>query len=138
MNLIKLAYKGSKAFKDKRHGSHAVWNTGDTKHVTDTAARKLLKYCEFSLVDGDTGAVKAADKPADPYEAAALAKLQEVEAAQQNVDSEKESMLLHISNWDKDQLKTYATKYEVNLNKTRGLQSLRDEVAGLVNMFGVR
>lgn len=183
MDMKRITYTGTKPYNDKRHGSFSVWAPGDTKMVSESAARKLLKFCEFQPANeaqkvAQAVAVQAA-APIDPYEAAALAqqkpaesdgtadtattsatnnteadaatdaaaaqaqeaamtaKLQEEQAKAKQQEDMKEAMLLQVSNWDKEQLKAYAAKYDVNLNKTRALQSLRDEVSGLIEVHGV-
>lgn len=93
MDLIRLAYAGSKPFNDKRHGSYTVWEPGDTKLVSATAARKLLKYVEFTKATAPEGAgtataatvVTAPAVPKDPYEAAALAEAGRGEATQEQI-----------------------------------------------------
>lgn len=93
MDLIRLAYAGSKPFNDKRHGSYTVWQPGDTKLVSATAARKLLKYVEFTKATAPEGAGTAAAAtvatapavPKDPYEAAALAEAGRGEATQEQI-----------------------------------------------------
>lgn len=186
MDMKRITYTGTKPYNDKRHGSFSVWAPGDTKMVSESAARKLLKFCEFKPANeaqkvAQAVAVQAA-APIDPYEAAALAnqqpaktegtadatattsattnteadsaaadaaaaaqaqeaamtaKLQEEQEKAKQLEDMKEAMLLQVSNWDKEQLKAYAAKYDVNLNKSRALQSLRDEVAGLIEVHGV-
>lgn len=185
MDMKRITYTGTKPYNDKRHGSFSVWAPGDTKMVSESAARKLLKFCEFQPANeaqkvAQLVAAQAA-APIDPYEAAALAqqkpaesdgtadtattsattnteadsaaadaaaaaqaqeaamtaKLQEEQEKAKQLDDMKEAMLLQVSNWDKEQLKAYAAKYDVNLNKTRALQSLRDEVSGLIEVHGV-
>lgn len=159
MDLIKLAYTGRKPFNDmRRHGSFHVWQPGDERLVSHMAARKLLKYAEFTEVaakkakttkQADTEDTSDTSAPADEQQstaqadeeaqrAAALAAFEAQKQAAQQEHNVKEGMLLSISTWDKEQLKDYAAKYEVNINKTRGLQSIREEVAGLVEQFGVR
>lgn len=93
MDLIRLAYIGSKPYNDKRHGSYTVWQPGDTKLVSATAARKLLKYVEFTKATAPEGAGTAAAAtvatapavPKDPYEAAALAEAGRGEATQEQI-----------------------------------------------------
>lgn len=152
MDLIKLTYGGSKPFNDKRCGSFHTWMPKDTKLVSPMAAKKLLKFAEFSvaqdkdtdaLIPADTGMAQQSKEAAvqqqeDAERAATLAAMEQQQRAQQQEHNVKEDMLLAIGTWDKDQLKDYASKYEVKINKTRGLQSLREEVAGLVEQFGVR
>lgn len=88
MDLIRLAYTGSKPYNDKRHGSYTVWQPGDTKLVSATAARKLLKYVEFTKATAPEGTSAPATAPAvpqDPYEAAALAEAGRGEATQEQI-----------------------------------------------------
>ena len=152
MDLIKLAYGGRKPFNDKRYGSFREWQPGDEHLVSPMAAKKLLKFAEFKAVP--TKAVKPAPatkgeeqkdlqqnaqaQQEEAERAAVIALVHAQEQAQQQEHQAKEEMLLAISNWDKDQLKEYAAKYDVNINKTSALQSIREEVAGLVEQFGVR
>lgn len=157
MDLIKLAYTGRKPFNDmRRHGSFHVWQPGDERLVSHMAARQLLKYAEFTEAvakqtqpakQGDTadaGAPASQEQPTgvqndeQAQRAAAYAAMEAQQLAAQQEHNAKESMLLSISTWDKDQLKDYAAKYEVKINKTHALQSIREEVAGLVEQFGVR
>lgn len=163
MDLIKLAYTGRKPFNDmRRHGSFHVWQPGDERLVSHMAARQLLKYAEFTAVvakpankaqatkqgdtaeTSDTSAPASQEQPTDvqndeqAQRAAAYAAIEAQQLAAQQEHNAKESMLLSISTWDKDQLKDYAAKYEVKINKTHALQSIREEVAGLVEQFGVR
>jgi len=153
MDLIKLAYGGRKNFNDKRCGSMREWKPGDEVLVGAAAAKKLLKHVEFSIVADKVAKSGKADKPVvdpkktdetpdtskeDAERAAALAVIQQQEQAKKDEHNTKEAMLLAISTWDKDQLKDYAVKYEVSINKSRGLQAIREEVSTLVEQFGVR
>lgn len=147
MDLIKLAYGGRKPFNDKRYGSFREWQPGDEHLVSPMAAKKLLKFAEFKAAKpapatkGEEQKAQQQDAQAQQEEAeraAVIAQVHAQEQAQHQEHQAKEEMLLAISNWDKDQLKEYAAKYDVNINKTRALQSIREEVAGLVEQFGVR
>lgn len=153
MELMKLAYTGRKPFNDKRHGSFHEWQPGEEKLVSHMAAKKLLKYAEFSIApQKPTKADKASAEPTaeqqeqdkdkqaqeDAERTAALANIEQQEQAKKQEYQAKEDMLLAISTWDKDQLKDYAVKYDVTVNKTRALQAIREEVSGLVEQFGVR
>lgn len=51
---------------------------------------------------------------------------------------ETEGMLMLIEAMDKDALEAYAMKYEVNLDKRRGVEKLRGEVVSLIEQFGAR
>ena len=52
--------------------------------------------------------------------------------------NETESMLMLIDSMDKDALEAYALKYEINLDKRRGIDKLRGEVVSLIEQFGAR
>lgn len=153
MELMKLAYTGRKPFNDKRHGSFHEWQPGEEKLVSHMAAKKLLKYAEFSIAPQKPAKpAKASAEPTaeqqeqdkdkqaqeDAERTAALANIEQQEQAKKQEYQAKEDMLLAISTWDKDQLKDYAFKYDVTVNKTRALQAIREEVSGLVEQFGVR
>ena len=47
-------------------------------------------------------------------------------------------MLMLIDSMDKDALEAYALKYEINLDKRRGVEKLRGEVVSLIEQFGAR
>lgn len=151
MDLIKLTYGGNKTFNDKRYGSFRAWQPGDEHLVSPMAAKKLLKFAEFTLSKPATGseqepqngqmpedAGKDTQSIEDAERAAALAQIEIQKKNQEQEQHTKEGMLLAITTWEKDALKDYAAKYDVNISKSRGLQSIRDEVAGLVELYGVR
>lgn len=127
MNLIRITYTGKKPYTDRevRYG----WVPGDTKLVPEKAARKLLRFPEFSPAVGDV-------TDGEKEQATVAVEL----AAQQarDVHNEKESMLLTVEAMDKGALEAYAAKYETKLDKRKSEAALRGEVAVLIEQFGVR
>ena len=150
MKLTKLTYTGRKLYRDKVMGT--VWMPGDTNPVTDKAAEKLLRFAEFARADAKQAKPKQAEKveqdddamltPEQQAEAdaqaAALLQAQQAEKVEQDEQAARESMLLTVDSMDKGALEEYARKYEVELDKRRSLDTLRAEVANLIEQFGAR
>jgi hypothetical protein len=128
MDLVRLKYSGRKAFKDK--ASKTSWNPGDTKPVTVDAARRLKKFAEFALAE--TGSNDANEMQA------AMARQNEVDQSDKQELDQVEGVLLTIESMDKGALETYASKYEVNIDRRKKVEDLRFQVAGLVEQFGAR
>ncbi len=149
MNFERIKYTGRKVYRDKMGGN--TWQPDDTKLVTPAVAKKLLRFAEFELapvaVDGAAGEPAKADDPNQQSQVPAQVdpELEQAQLLQQEQDrlaeeerGRVESMLLTIESMDKDALKEYAAKYEVTLNKQKGVATLRSEVATLIEQFGVR
>ena len=137
MKLTKLTYTGRKLYRDKVMGT--VWMPGDTNPVTDKAAEKLLRFAEFARADAKQAKPKQAEQQAEAdAQAAALLQAQQAEKVEQDEQAARESMLLTVESMDKGALEEYARKYEVELDKRRSLDTLRAEVATLIEQFGAR
>ena len=128
MQLIAVKYQGRKGSRD-RTPLRNEWEPGDAKRVPERDAKTLLRFAEFSRAD----AADLTEQPGDA-EAAIAAQAQR----EQDERNETESMLMLIDSMDKDALEAYALKYEVNLDKRRGLDKLRGEVVSLIEQFGAR
>lgn len=128
MDLAQIKYNGRKTFKDK--ASKTTWHPGDSKPVTVDTARRLKKFAEFEQVASITAS-------ADDVHAA-VALQHEIDNANQQERNEVEGVLLTIESMDKGALETYASKYEVNLDKRKKVEDLRAQVSGLIEQFGVR
>ena len=128
MQLIAVKYQGRKRYRD-RTPLRNEWEPGDAKRVPERDAKTLLRFAEFSRAD-------AADLTEQPGDAeAAIAAQAQRENDERN---ETEAMLMLVDTMDKDALETYALKYEVNLDKRRGVEKLRGEVVSLIEQFGAR
>ena len=128
MQLIAVKYQGRKRYRD-RTPLRNEREPGDAKRVPERDAKTLLRFAEFSRAD-------AADLTEQPGDAeAAIAAQAQRERDERN---ETESMLMLIDSMDKDALEAYALKYEINLDKRRGLDKLRGEVVSLIEQFGAR
>lgn len=132
MKLVRITYAGRKPYRDKT-ALRNLWEPGDTKLVPDVAAKTLLRFGEFALA-GEAAEPQAAEAEL----AEALTKQQVVEAKLDEQKTELEAMLTTIESMDKGALEEYARKYEVELDKRRGVAKLREEVSLLVEQYGVR
>lgn len=146
MNFERIKYTGRKVYRDKLGGN--TWQPDDTKLVTPAVAKKLLRFAEFEPAEAikEGEASKVSDPNLHPQVPVTVdPALEQAQLLQQEQDRLKEeerarleSMLLTIESMDKDALKEYAAKYEVTLNKQKGVATLRSEVATLIEQFGVR
>ena len=128
MQLIAVKYEGKKPYRD-RTPLRNEWEPGDAKRVPERDARTLLRFAEFSRADE----AELTEQPGDAEAVIA------VQAQRENDErTETEAMLMLVDSMDKDALEAYALKYEVNLDKRRGLDKLRGEVASLIEQFGAR
>ena len=128
MKLIVVKYEGKKPYRD-RTPLRNEWEPGDVKRVPERDAKILLRFAEFHRAED----AEATDRPED-VEAAIAAQTQR----ENDERNETEAMLMLVDTMDKDALETYALKYEVNLDKRRGLDKLRGEVVSLIEQFGAR
>ena len=128
MQLIAVKYQGRKRYRD-RTPLRNEWEPGDAKRVPERDAKILLRFAEFHRAEE----AEATDRPED-VEAAIAAQAQR----ENDERNETEAMLMLVDTMDKDALETYALKYEVNLDKRRGVEKLRGEVVSLIEQFGAR
>ena len=128
MKLIVVKYEGKKPYRD-RTPLRNEWEPGDVKRVPERDAKIILRFAEFHRAEE----AEATDRPED-VEAAIAAQAQR----ENDERNETESMLMLVDTMDKDALDAYALKYEVNLDKRRGLDTLRGEVVSLIEQFGAR
>ena len=128
MKLIVVKYEGKKPYRD-RTPLRNEWEPGDVKRVPERDAKILLRFAEFHRAEE----AEATDRPED-VEAAIAAQAQR----ENDERNETEAMLLLVDTMDKDALEAYALKYEINLDKRRGLDKLRGEVVSLIEQFGAR
>ena len=128
MKLIVVKYEGKKPYRD-RTLLRNEWEPGDIKRVPERDAKILLRFAEFHRAEE----AEATDRPED-VEAAIAAQTQR----ENDERNETEAMLMLVDTMDKDALEAYALKYEINLDKRRGLDKLRGEVVSLIEQFGAR
>ena len=128
MKLIAVKYEGKKPYRD-RTLLRNEWEPGDIKRVPERDAKILLRFAEFHRAEE----AEATDRPEDVESAIAA------QAQRENDErNETEAMLMLVDTMDKDALEAYALKYEINLDKRRGLDKLRGEVVSLIEQFGAR
>ena len=128
MKLIVVKYEGKKPYRD-RTPLRNEWEPGDVKRVPERDAKILLRFAEFHRPEE----AEATDRPED-VEAAIAAQTQR----ENDERNETEAVLMLVDTMDKDALEAYALKYEINLDKRRGLDKLRGEVVSLIEQFGAR
>ena len=128
MKLIIVKYEGNKPYRD-RTPLRNEWEPGDVKRVPERDAKILLRFAEFHRAEE----AEATDRPED-VEAAIAAQTQR----ENDERNETEAMLMLVDTMDKDALEAYALKYEINIDKRRGLDKLRGEVVSLIEQFGAR
>ena len=128
MKLIVVKYDGKKPYRD-RTPLRNEWEPGDVKRVPERDAKIILRFAEFHRAED----AEATDRPED-VEAAIAAQAQR----ENDERNETEAMLMLVDTMDKDALEAYALKYEINLDKRRGLDKLRGEVVSLIEQFGAR
>ena len=128
MKLIVVKYEGKKPYRD-RTPLRNEWEPGDVKRVPERDAKILLRFAEFHRAEE----ADATDRTED-VEAAIAAQAQR----ENDERNETEAMLMLVDTMDKDALEAYALKYEINLDKRRGLDKLRGEVVSLIEQFGAR
>ena len=128
MQLIAVKYQGRKRYRD-RTPLRNEWEPGDARRVPERDAKVLLRFAEFSRADD-------ADLTEQPGDAeAAIAAQTQRENDERN---DTEAMLMLVDTMDKGALEAYALKYEINLDKRRGLDKLRGDVVSLIEQFGAR
>ena len=128
MKLIVVKYECKKPYRD-RTPLRNEWEPGDVKRVPERDAKILLRFAEFHRAEE----AEATDRPEDVESAIAA------QAQRENDErNETEAMLMLVDTMDKDALEAYALKYEINLDKRRGLDKLRGEVVSLIEQFGAR
>lgn len=134
--LAYVKYNGRKTYADKT-ALRNVWNAGDVKPVPVHDAETLLKFVEFELVEKPSSAAPSGDTVSDDEAEVALA--QKAQATkEQDEQAATNAILMTIDTMDKDALESYARKYEVEIDKRRGVAKIRDEVKGLVEQYGAR
>ena len=130
MDLVRLVYTGRKTYHDTASGTS--WQPGAQQMVPDHAARRLLGCVEFER------AQPAPQAQAQQEEQAALMLAEQAQKAERQESETLEGMLLAVQGMDKQALVDYAAKYEVKLDKRQNLGELRQQVATLVEQYGVR
>ena len=122
MQLIAVKYEGKKPYRDRTPLRNA-WEPGDAKRVPERDFAEFTRADEAGLTEqpGDAEAVIAAQQQREHDER-----------------NETEAMLMLVDTMDKDALEAYALKYEISLDKRRGLDKLRGEVVSLIEQFGAR
>lgn len=135
MNFVQIRYVGRKPYRDRFMGLE--WTPDQAQHVTPQAAQQLLKFVEFVPATGGKKAkAEAKDAEADSVQHA-QAVLQKQETDQERRDEAVLEVLIQVDDMDKDALEQLALRYEVNLDKRRSVQALRQQVGALVEQFGV-
>lgn len=130
MEFVRIEYTGWKPYTD-RTPLKTAWTPGDIKPIPAVYKKGLLRFAEFKLASEQTSA---------PSEELAMAETAQVAVDQAKTEehAQVENMLMSIESMDKATLTDYAAKYDTVLDKRLAVGKLREEVATLVEQFGVR
>lgn len=124
MTFIPIKYIGKRPeYLDGTYGTRIVFQQGETKLVPADKALLMLKHPDVYVLS------EATDKMDEP----------ETPKTAPDDEDEVQNLRDSISAMNKDGLKEFAqTHYNVKLNGQKGEVTLRQEVIGLVDQFGLK
>lgn len=122
-NLIPVKYIGIRpTYVDGTYGTRINWTQGETQLVPAAKAKLMLRHPDV-YVPGDVDAPAA---------------VAEVKPEQEKKEDEHQEMRDAVALMDKATLEQFAkTHFRVDLNKRKGVETLRTEVIGLIDQLGV-
>ncbi|ULJ66646.1 hypothetical protein [Wielerella bovis] len=131
MNELAVKFIGSEEWKDHLYDSGLYFMPQQTRLVPFLVARKLLQHIDL-FEQGVLDDV-ADDDTADLTEAA-----QVVKQAQDDALNETFDVFNSVAQMDKNALAAFAKQhFNQDLNKKKSVETLRDEVRGLIDQFGL-
>ena len=147
MNFVRITYLGKKLYRDRATGH--IWTPEEEKLVSEAIAKPLLKFVEFKRTaelakpepteEGAEQGVETTDKPAELTEQEIAALEQKVlDDKAQEVDDQREAMLITVQGMNKKALAEYAQKYDHAFDSKAKVDDMRIAVNGLIHQFGVR
>lgn len=151
MNFVRITYIGKKLYRDRATGH--VWTPDEEKLVSEAIAKPLLKFVEFKrtadLAPKEQAKQGAATEGAATTETTTTTpELTEQEVAAleqkvlddkaQEVDDQREAMLITVQGMNKVALSEYAKKYDHAFDSKVKVDDMRITVNGLIHQFGVR
>jgi len=119
MTHLSVKYIGKRAeYTDGTYGTRIAFVQGESRMVPLDKARLMLKHPDVYVAGEDDAEVAHCASP-----------VTEADEAQDMRDA--------IGLMDKDALTTYAkTHFNMDIDRRKGIQTLRTEVVGLVDRFG--
>lgn len=139
-----IAYIGKKPFTDRLYGSGLDFEPSQVREVPNELARSFLKHADlFAKVEAPQGEPitppnddEPPTKPQDDTEEL-LALQAEKDKAKAQDENNLQDLFVQVSVMDKNALEQFARDhYQVDLNKRKAVETLREEVIGLINQFG--
>ena len=151
MNFVRITYLGKKLYRDRATGH--VWTPDEEKLVSEAIAKPLLKFVEFKRTvelakpesteegaeQGAATTVTTTEKPSELTEQEIAALEQKVlDDKAQEVDDQREAMLITVQGMNKTALTEYAKRYDHSFDPKAKVDDMRIAVNGLIHQFGVR
>lgn len=134
-----IRYIGKKPFTDRLYGSGLDFEPSQVREVPSELARSFLKHADlFEKVEAPQGEpITPPNKPPQDDTAELLALQAEKDKAKTQDENNLQDLFVQVSVMDKNALEQFARDhYQVDLNKRKAVETLREEVIGLINQFG--
>lgn len=133
---MNIEYIGKKLFSDRLYNTGLTFDVGQVRDVPDEIARLFLRHSDLFA---EAGKKEVKPKTAETDNTKELiteqAKVNEQKQVEQNALAD---LYAQVSVMDKDALEQFAKDhYQVDINKRKSLENLREEVIGLIDQFGV-
>ena len=134
--MTAISYIGKKPFSDRLYNTGLTFDVGQVREVPDEMARLFLRHQDLFVLS-DKPAKK--DKPKETNDTRALMDQKAQETAEKTKsENALQDLYVQVHNMDKDALEQFAKDhYQIDLNKRKSLENLREEVVGLIDQFGV-
>lgn len=134
--MTAIAYIGKKPFSDRLYNTGLNFDVGQVREVPDDMARLFLRHKDLFAVSDKAPKVS---KPKETDNTQALIDQKAKEIAEKTKDENNlQDLYTQVSVMDKDALEQFAKdRYQVDLNKRKAVKTLREEVVGLIDQFGV-
>ncbi len=131
-----ISYIGKKPFVDRLYNTGLTFDVGQVRDVPEDMARLFLRHKDLFAVSDKAPKVS---KPKETDNTQALIDQKAKETAEKNKsENNLQELYTQVSVMDKDALEQFAKDhYQIDLNKRKSLENLREEVVGLIDQFGV-
>lgn len=134
--MTSINYIGKKPFFDRLYNTGLSFDVGQVRDVPDDMARLFLRHKDLFVVS-DTAPKAPKTKETDNTQTLIDQKAKET-AEKIKSENNLQELYTQVSVMDKDALEQFAKDhYQVDLNKRKSLENLREEVIGLIDQFGV-
>lgn len=133
--MTAISYIGKKPFSDRLYNTGLTFDVGQVREVPDEMARLFLRHQDLFVLS-DKPAKK--DKPKSDDTQELIDEHAKVTAQKTKDENDLQDLYVQVHNMDKDALEQFAKDhYQIDLNKRKSLENLREEVVGLIDQFGV-